>query len=86
MGPTDKLSLKYKVDIVLNASKKAVLPGLVNTQPIYQSLMKGSNDNESLKKWALNKLMPMLYVRNQRFIGPDQKQRYCDQGEKRSVS
>jgi 5-methylthioadenosine/S-adenosylhomocysteine deaminase len=69
VGPTDKLLLKYKADIVLDASKKAVLPGLVNTHShFYQSLMKGSNDNEPLKKWALNRLMPMLYVRNQCFI------------------
>jgi 5-methylthioadenosine/S-adenosylhomocysteine deaminase len=69
VGPTDQLSSMYEADIVLDASRQAILPGLVNTHShLWQSLMKGSNDNESLEDWVLNQLMPILYVRNQRFL------------------
>jgi 5-methylthioadenosine/S-adenosylhomocysteine deaminase len=69
VGTTDHLFSKYEADVVLDASRHAVLPGLVNTHShLWQSLMKGSTDNESLEEWTSNQLMPMLYIRNQRFL------------------
>jgi len=69
VGPTDQLVSKYKADIVLDASKQAVLPGFVNTHShLWQSLMKGSADNEPLQDWVFNQLMPILYTSNQRLL------------------
>jgi len=43
-----------KEDIkVINASGKAVIPGLINTHThLYQHLLKGHQDNLSLVKWC----------------------------------
>ena len=69
VGPTVRLRSKYKADLVLDASKRAVLPGFVNTHThLWQSLMKGCADNEPLQEWTKNQLIPMLYVRHQRFL------------------
>ncbi len=69
VGPTDQLVSKYKADIVLDASKQAVLPGFVNTHShLWQSLMKGSADKEPLQDWVFNQLMPILYTSNQRLL------------------
>lgn len=69
VGPTDQLVSKYQADIVLDASKQAVLPGFVNTHShLWQSLMKGSADNEPLQDWVFNQLMPILYTSNQRLL------------------
>lgn len=60
IGKTDDLKEKYRRYSKIDASKKAVLPGLINTHThISMSLLRGVADDMPLLEWLNNKIWPI---------------------------
>ena len=57
VGKTDAISNKYKADRIIDAKKKAVMPGLINTH-IHSDLIRGTADDLPLVPWLDNFVWP----------------------------
>ena len=63
VGDTDSLRKRHQAKEVVDASKMAVLPGLINTHVhLYQNLLKGLGDDTSLVDWCQATLFPLCRV------------------------
>lgn len=63
IGKTSQILSKYDPSdyTVIDAHKKAVLPGLINTHShLYQSFLKGVHDELPLKEWCDSVLFPLV--------------------------
>ena len=63
VGPTADLTKKYSADRIIDASHKAVLPGLINTHThLLQNFIKGFRDDVPLLEWAERVSIPRIIV------------------------
>ncbi len=61
VGKTKIIQKEYKADKIIDAKKKVVLPGLINSH-IHSGLIRGTADDMSLEEWLGENIYPMHKV------------------------
>ncbi|MCS4541350.1 MAG: amidohydrolase family protein [Euryarchaeota archaeon] len=60
VGSTSEIEKKYSADKIIDAQKKIVLPGLINTHThLSMTLLRGYADDMPLKQWLEEKIWPL---------------------------
>lgn len=70
---------KSKVDTIIDASKKLVIPGLINTHThVAMSLFRGLGEDLSLDKWLTQKIWPLESKQSQSDIEAASNLAFCE--------